>query len=75
MFWSPKYLDSVSRATRIGNELSCGVVKCKECVFVCVCVCVCVFFVFINFLGRKCFSTNNKSVEGALHFFAGKEWK
>jgi len=35
-----------------------------------VCVCVCVFvFVFINFLGRKCFSTNNKSVEGALHFF------
>jgi dolichol kinase len=37
---------------------------------VCVCVCVCVFvFVFINFLGRKCFSTNNKSVEGALHFF------
>jgi hypothetical protein len=33
-----------------------------------VCVCVCVF-VFISFLGRKCFSTNNKSVEGALHFF------
>ncbi len=26
-------------------------------------------FVFVNFLGRKCFSTNNKSVEGALHFF------
>jgi hypothetical protein len=30
-------------------------------------VCVCVF-VFINFLGRKRFSTNNKSVEGDLHF-------
>ncbi len=74
MFWSPKYLDFVSRATRIGNELSCGVVNCKEC------VCVCVF-VFIKFLGRKCFSTNNKSVEGALHFFVwlfffpGKEWE
>ncbi len=34
--------------------------KCKECVRV---------FVFIKFLGRKCFSANNKSVEGALHFF------
>jgi hypothetical protein len=60
VFSSPKYLDFVSRATRIGNELSCGVVKCKECVCVCVCV-----FIFVNFLGRKCFSTNNKSVEGA----------
>jgi hypothetical protein len=37
-------------------------------VCVCVYVCVCVF-VFIKFLVRKCFSTNNKSFEGALYFF------